>query len=348
MPSRIIHIDEIYHDTLDERFWEDFNFDIEVRNKLVAIAKDWAKSLDIEDVIEDIILTGSIVNYTYTETSDLDVHIIVDYNLISCDEEVLIDAFKAHKFEWENNHSIKIRNADVELYVEDANNPGIASGSYSLLYDKWILKPRYDLPVLDMDHINTKIRSIIDIFNGYEKLMTTYKTNLDDLQVLYGGLGKFVKKLHKYRQAGLNAHGEMSSSNIIYKQLRKNGIITKLYDMSAAIYDMYYEEDSEDIYNEFNIQGVTTIKDNPTANARKNFNVVTKEHRRASQGIPSIEQLKKVRKGRKVISKIEGQKICNMYNISDLTSDNPRNIGSTGIELSINPATKCYVLTKNL
>ena len=52
------------------------------------------------------------------------------------------------------------------------------------------------------------------------------------------GLEKLIKKIRNMRQSGLEKGGEMSDENIIYKILRSEGNIQKLYDMKDNIFDV--------------------------------------------------------------------------------------------------------------
>ncbi len=47
-----------------------------------------------------------------------------------------------------------------------------------------------------------------------------------------------MKKIRDMRQSGLEKGGEMSDENIIYKILRSEGDIQKLYDMRDNVFDV--------------------------------------------------------------------------------------------------------------
>ena len=52
------------------------------------------------------------------------------------------------------------------------------------------------------------------------------------------GLEKIIKKIRNMRTAGLEKSGEMADENIIYKILRSEGDIQKLYDMRDNVFDV--------------------------------------------------------------------------------------------------------------
>jgi hypothetical protein len=68
--------------------------------------------------------------------------------------------------------------------------------------------------------LNNKI-----ITNKYNKIKEVIEGSLGDLK----SLKKVIDKLKKYRQCGLDDKGEFSNENLIYKLLRTNGYIDKLY-----------------------------------------------------------------------------------------------------------------------
>ena len=114
----------------------------EIRENLLDIAQQFVDSLEIKIDIEDIVLTGSISNYNWSKYSDIDLHLIVDYSKLKKDKELLERYFYLKKSIWNSTYPIKVKNFDVELYVEDINDLTVASGQYSVKDDKWIKEPK--------------------------------------------------------------------------------------------------------------------------------------------------------------------------------------------------------------
>ena len=57
--------------------------DQEIKNKLISLAYYWAEYAKLDkNIIKDIILTGGNANYNYTDSSDLDVHLLIDKDKI--------------------------------------------------------------------------------------------------------------------------------------------------------------------------------------------------------------------------------------------------------------------------
>jgi len=50
-------------------------------------------------------------------------------------------------------------------------------------------------------------------------------------------IDKIKDKIKKMRQSGLEAGGEFSNENLIFKVLRRTGYIEKLYDLQLKAYD---------------------------------------------------------------------------------------------------------------
>ena len=112
----------------------------DVRNRLLKIAMDFYKSLKLENETkgEDIWLTGSLATYSWTSYSDLDLHILLDYDKIDMDEETLRKLFQKTKNNWNQKHDIEIAGHEVEIYLQDIDELHTAGGIYSVLNDEWI------------------------------------------------------------------------------------------------------------------------------------------------------------------------------------------------------------------
>jgi len=68
----------------------------EIRKNLLKIADDYIESLEIENLdIDDVTFTGSLANYNWSQYSDVDLHILVDYKDIPVDESLIQDFLKS-------------------------------------------------------------------------------------------------------------------------------------------------------------------------------------------------------------------------------------------------------------
>ena len=165
--------DDFYKKELNPLFWkkindesptdsgaESYTFDQELRNKLLKIAEEFYKGLKFEAPIQDIQLTGSLANYNWTDKSDLDVHVLIDFSVIDDNTELVKKAVDGLRFIWNLRHKIKIRGFDTEFYIQDINEPHTASGLFSLLNNKWIRIPKYNPPEIDYRDVEEKFEEL--------------------------------------------------------------------------------------------------------------------------------------------------------------------------------------------
>lgn len=247
-------IGSFYNDMLNPKFWDKYTtkndatkwvFDPMVRKKLVRIANDFFEKYadilgDLE--IDDIQLTGSIANYTYTNSSDLDIHVLVDLSRIKSDKDVLKAATNGIRFVWNLRHDVKIRGHEVELYLQDSNEPHVSSGLYSLKENKWIKNPKFDPPDVDEQDINKKAEGIISDINKLESKLVLVSDLPKDAKELYKRLHRVKEKIQKMRNEGLSKEGEGSVGNLAFKKLRNEGYIEKIIDLASKAYSRIYSE----------------------------------------------------------------------------------------------------------
>lgn len=214
-----------FHNELNPAiFNQDKKMDSEVRRQLLMIAKDFVEDLGISDFeVSDVTISGSNAAYSYTKNSDLDLHILVDFNSLS-DNEVYQEFFDAKKSLYNEEHDITVRGIPVELYVQDTNQPHVTLGEYSVLNNKWLKIPTKDRA--NFNHTTTKLK----FEKLYHLLSMAYKAKD------YNRLLKVLDILKRYRRAGLDTHGEFGPENLAYKALRNLGIVQDLYDLKNALH----------------------------------------------------------------------------------------------------------------
>ena len=182
--------------------------------------------------IKDIILTGSLANYNWSEYSDLDVHIVIDFKDVAEDEGLVKKYFDAVRANWNRNHDIKVKGFEVELYVQDDDESHASTGIYSLLDDGWLLKPSREHKEIDKLNIFKKARHImrdIDKVEGHLNRQE-YAAALT--------LGQGIKdKIKRMRRGGLQRGGVYSTENLAFKVLRRGGYMGKLLDSVGTAYD---------------------------------------------------------------------------------------------------------------
>lgn len=211
------------HDTLCPIIWDDEKLKPDVRKTLLMNAKRFIEFSDGENLkFNDIMLTGSMANYNYNENSDLDVHIILDFNQISENKEFVGNFLKLKKALWADKLPIQIKGHDVEMYFQDSAEPHHASGTYSLIKNDWINEPTNK--IVNVDTADVQLKSA-DIMNAIDDL----EDNKDEKDFLKRH--EILKnKIKKYRQSGLDKAGEFSVENLVFKVLRNTGYLEKMIE----------------------------------------------------------------------------------------------------------------------
>jgi predicted nucleotidyltransferase len=211
------------HKELNPRLWNNDEIKLQVQVALLKIARVYYDFLSLDVAIVDVVVSGSQANYNYTEHSDIDLHLIVNYNDVECDMAV-DELFDTKRKLWKEQHDIEIYGMPVEVYVEDTNKPAVSS-TYSLLKNKWIkppAKPVVEFNEADITRIATKWMHVI-----------TGVLKTQDLEQI-----EMVKNLlWAYRKAGLAKQGEFGTANLVFKFLRNIGASTRLLDAQRHLKD---------------------------------------------------------------------------------------------------------------
>ena len=219
---------------LNSKIWNDDVLKPEIRKNLLKIADDYFESLELPGVdIEDVTFTGSLANYNWSQYSDVDLHILIDYKEVPMEESLIQDFLKTKSSSWNENHDVKIYGYDVELYVQDVSEEHVSTGVYSILKNKWIIKP--EKKPIEIDNINVKLKSN-RIMDNIDDLHVEMKEKKDYEKVVIKA-DKIKDRIKKMRQAGLDRAGEFSVENMVFKVLRRNGMLERLSDIKTFAYD---------------------------------------------------------------------------------------------------------------
>ena len=219
---------------LNPKIWdEDQKLRPEIRKNLLKISDDYFEGLELDGVdIEDVTMTGSLANYNWSKYSDVDLHILIDYNDVPVDEDLIEDFLKSKSTSWNESHDIKIYGFEVELYLQDIEEEHVSSGVYSILKNEWIIKPEKKRIKINDKSVNLKSKRIMD---AIDKLYDEVEDgNYDGI---VDKADKIKDKIKKMRQAGLDDVGEFSVENMVFKVLRRNGMLDRLSDIKTVSYD---------------------------------------------------------------------------------------------------------------
>jgi len=212
-----------FHRRLNPRIWgRDEHLLPEVREKLLTIAADFQEFLGVDNLnIQDITISGSNAAYSYTKNSDIDLHLVVEMP----DNPVYQELFTAKKYQYNNEHNIRIGGADVELYVQSADQPHHSQGIYSIQDSEWRQVPQRKRAQIDDTCVRDKTADLDARIHAAVK-----SHNLKTISTLWN-------KIKTMRQSGLEQQGEFGCENISFKLLRNSGCIKLLKDAMTAQQD---------------------------------------------------------------------------------------------------------------
>jgi len=224
-------------DQLNEKVWtSDNKLKPEVKQALIDIANSFYESLDFGLKVKDVLFTGSLANYGWTQGSDIDLHIIVDYGDLG-NIEFLEDYFYLKKKNWLEKHNISIYGFEVEPFVKDEEGEYEYKAIYSIINNEWIVPPRKDKPTIDFKTVQEKSSSLM---NKIDKI-----ADIKDEEKRFKQAEALKNKIGGLRQIGLDKEGEYSNENLIYKTLRRAGYTDKLSDAKYSAFDQQMSLNNE-------------------------------------------------------------------------------------------------------
>ena len=183
-------------------------------------------SLDVKVKIEDITFTGSLANYNYSPQSDIDLHVIVNFDKFKKHKDLAKGYFDKSRRIWNNKHKITVKGYEVEVYVQDETEPHHSSGVYSIEKNDWLVVPLKISPNFDVDVVQKKASDLmkrIDDALGEDASLSI--------------LNRLKDKIVKMRSEGLEKEGETSTENLVFKVLRRKGYLQKLMEAINIKYD---------------------------------------------------------------------------------------------------------------
>ena len=216
----------IYNSVLNPEIWTSEVLKPEVLEKMLKIANSFYKDTELNVPIEDIYFLGSTAGYNWTPTSDIDLHILVDFSKIDPNKELVKKYVDGLKNKWNQEHDIHIGDHQVEVYIQDIKDVNRSQAVYSVLNNQWVKKPTYQDIQIDKETIKKKYNQYVDMINT--------AINQGDMDLMKN----IIKRLYDMREAGLSNGGEYSVENLVFKLLRSTGYISKLRQNVKSIYDV--------------------------------------------------------------------------------------------------------------
>lgn len=204
------------HKTLNPKLFniENSTLKKDVRERLIEIADLFVENLKENKIpikVIDYWLLGSNAAYNYGEFSDIDLHIIVNTDIVE-DSNILKLLYDYVKSNFNKNYNILVKGQEVEIYLEDMDITAVSNGIYSLKKNRWIKIPKKEDPTT----------YDIESTEEYKKWKNLYK-NLKDIEI-----EDFINNLYLLRKESLSKDGEYGLGNLIFKQFRNEGILDNL------------------------------------------------------------------------------------------------------------------------
>ena len=206
---------------LNPKIWQEDRLDGNVRLKLLKIARAFVDFVGIDLDVEDYTITGSNANFTWTDYSDLDLHVIITGEPTDEQREL----FTAKKALWAEQHDITIKGLPVECYVQGSKEPHHSTGVFSLTKNKWLVEPKKVEPDVDDASIEAKKDAMLAVIEH-----ALLAKDLEKLQAV-------KEKITTMRRAGLESAGEWSVENIVFKILRNLGLIDQITEKIRELED---------------------------------------------------------------------------------------------------------------
>lgn len=215
------------HSELNPELFEDEKLKDDVHEALIKIADAFKEKLKLPQEPVDIYFTGSEANYNYNENSDIDLHLVYDFEQVGMNAELLNKYLQSAKRVFNDEHDITIKNIPVEVGAENIAEPLTTSGVYSLISNNWVIKPQYANVEIEKPEDATldEIRNIIE-----DAIMKQDQNEIEGV----------IKVVWDMRKKGLKEEGEFGPSNTLFKMLRNDGTLARLKDA-------YYASESRDL-----------------------------------------------------------------------------------------------------
>ncbi len=208
-------------DELNPVLWSDNKLRPEIKEKIMELVNEFNSTLDIPLTILDINIVGSNASYNYTDKSDVDVHIVTNFEEYGYPKEFIEVAMNSFKTNFNTKYDVTYGGYNVEIYVEDVKSSPNSNGIYSVVRDEWIKEPT-KLQPMDVD-LEPEYSLFVDRINE----IITNDTEEDITNV--------IDDLYLLRRNSLVVDGEFGKGNLIFKTIRNDGLLDTLKDKRVEI-----------------------------------------------------------------------------------------------------------------
>ena len=204
----------------------------DVREALLNIYNDFLKSNFTDNSVTipvvDLHLLGSQAGYNYTEHSDIDLHLLVNFELLYEKDEVLQLLYQTVTRKFNSDLDITVKGIPVELYIQDLKSVNKSTGVYSVFEDRWIQEPGQP-PEISQETLETAN----EIAN---ELIAATQAVLDNKnQVTFADVEKLINDIYIVRKQSLTEFNEFSAGNLAFKILRNTGLLDEVKELHKEL-----------------------------------------------------------------------------------------------------------------
>ena len=174
-------------------------------------------TVEVPIKVLDAHIVGSNASFNYTQYSDLDVHIVTNFESLDAPSDLIQILYNALKAKFNAEYDISIRGISVELYVEDVRTVTVSNGIYSLYTDEWIKFPQKLDSIPDID-ISAQV-------SEWEGRASEIINSADS-----DAISQYIDDIYVVRKNSLATDGEYGEGNQLFKELRNREWLDRLKD----------------------------------------------------------------------------------------------------------------------
>lgn len=224
----------LIHDQLNPVLWDTETNKLlpDVREALLNIYNDFLSSNftsnSVTIPVVDLHLLGSQAGYNYTEHSDIDLHLLVNFELLYEKDEVLQLLYQTVTRKFNSDLDVTVKGIPVELYIQDLKSVNRSSGVYSVFEDKWIQEPGQP-PEIDQETLETANEIADELIAATKAVLDNRdSTTLEEVEQL-------INDIYVVRKQSLTEFNEFSAGNLAFKILRNTGMLDEIKELHKEL-----------------------------------------------------------------------------------------------------------------
>lgn len=206
------------NDELNVKLWDNLKLRDDVKKGLEAVMHQFLEDIEIPVEVVDATLVGSNASYNYTPNSDIDLHIVVNTNVMPYDKRTLKLYLNSARNRFNKDYSMTIKGIPVEVSIEDVDSTVNSNGIYSIMNNTWIKNPEPVFPPAYDVRSSDSYHKLVNKINN--ALSNPYSEEIKSL----------INQLYLVRKNSISVDGEFGPGNLIFKAIRDDGLLQKLKD----------------------------------------------------------------------------------------------------------------------